>query len=601
MRTRTFSLAAAVAVWATLSACTSANHGGGDPTERAVSALTDGNLPAGTTIAIDIASPESGVVVPGGSVDVSGTAEIGIGLPLPNTAVVYVMDLSGSAVLGGGCGGDQNGDGLSNTILDCEIAAIRALNQQAIADGTIGEVGFVGFAATAAAADVGPAAGVQLVTGPETDDNASGAPDVEEALASATIGGIALFTPRVISPSATSYGAALGAAESILAEMTKTNKVVVLVSDGLNNLGPSVAAALATFPADVTVHTFAIGAAASCTGGLAALGTLKDISDARSGSCTNVPDVASLPAILPEVIHSKLTAVSLTLDGAAVPDPVVVPALPQDGPQAVSWSTTLAGVAPGAHTICATAHGTDAGGAATVSECVEILVNAPPVAVCEDVTVSAGATCAASASIDGGSFDPEGGAVTCVQSPPGPYGIGDTTVTLTCTDPHGATATCSATVTVVDDTPPNVVTTGTPITLWPPNHAYHSFSLEDCVVAVSDNCDGALDVTTAATIVRIESDEAEKAPGSGNTCADAVITSATTSDLRAERVGNGDGRVYTVHFETTDGSGNIGSGTCTVQVPRDRTPANATAIDSGCNYCVGAGCGACPSSGPTCH
>ena len=44
----------------------------------------------------------------------------------------YVVDRSGSTSNTNGCGGNQNGDSASNTVLDCEIAAGRALNQEAI-------------------------------------------------------------------------------------------------------------------------------------------------------------------------------------------------------------------------------------------------------------------------------------------------------------------------------------------------------------------------------------------------------------------------------------------------------------------------------------
>ncbi len=77
--------------------------------------------------------------------------------------------------------------------------------------------------------------------------------------------------------------------------------------------------------------------------------------------------------------------------------------------------------------------------------------NAPPIAKCKDVTVSAGCGTTANASIDDGSYDPNGDTLTIVQTPAGPYPIGQTTVTLTVTDPAGAFDTCESVVTVVAD------------------------------------------------------------------------------------------------------------------------------------------------------
>jgi hypothetical protein len=78
-------------------------------------------------------------------------------------------------------------------------------------------------------------------------------------------------------------------------------------------------------------------------------------------------------------------------------------------------------------------------------------VNLPPVALCQDVTVPVGPGCVANASIDAGSFDPEGGPLTITQSPAGPYPIGTTNVLLTVVDDKGATAQCTANVTVNAD------------------------------------------------------------------------------------------------------------------------------------------------------
>lgn len=83
-------------------------------------------------------------------------------------------------------------------------------------------------------------------------------------------------------------------------------------------------------------------------------------------------------------------------------------------------------------------------------------VSVPPVAQCQPLYLTADLTCGASGSINGGSYDPDGDLVGCTQSPAGPYGPGETHVTLTCTDAAGNTASCSSIVKVVDATPPSI-------------------------------------------------------------------------------------------------------------------------------------------------
>jgi len=67
------------------------------------------------------------------------------------------------------------------------------------------------------------------------------------------------------------------------------------------------------------------------------------------------------------------------------------------------------------------------------------------------------AACTAAASVDAGSYDPEGFPITTSQVPPGPYPLGVTPVTLIVVDNLGASNSCTATVTVLDKTPPQIV------------------------------------------------------------------------------------------------------------------------------------------------
>ena len=102
--------------------------------------------------------------------------------------------------------------------------------------------------------------------------------------------------------------------------------------------------------------------------------------------------------------------------------------------------------------------------------------------------------------------------------------------------------------------------------LWPPNHNYHAIN-----VNVTDP-DG--DPVTV-TIDSIFQDEAVDAKGSGNTAPDGQGVGTSTAEVRAERAGKGDGRVYHIGFTADDGRGGTCSGTVLVSVPHSQngTPA----------------------------
>lgn len=77
--------------------------------------------------------------------------------------------------------------------------------------------------------------------------------------------------------------------------------------------------------------------------------------------------------------------------------------------------------------------------------------NRPPEARCKDANVIAnnpGNGCKADASIDDGSFDPDGDNISIFQEPEGPYDVGTTHVKLTVVDRFGERDTCFADVTV---------------------------------------------------------------------------------------------------------------------------------------------------------
>lgn len=571
-------------------------------------------LPSGVACSVEVTTPPDGAVLPAAPVFVTGFATVGEAVPVATTSMVYVMDLSGSTDVGGGCGGDANGDGSSNTILDCEVAALTELHGQATALGTVFEVGLAAFASSGDAADMMPdGTTTDLLTGPATDLGGPGIPnDIPNGVADAVdvmrsarsdagggSGTLGLFSPRSVGQF-TSFGAGLTAAGTILGASTQPNQFIVFVSDGLANTGPSVAAALGALPPGARAFSFAVGASSDCDSDPEGLGSLQDIADATGGSCTNVPDPSDLPSILPGVVMSQLVGLVLTLDGSPVAIDTVSAPIPQNGPVQVDYSTTLPTPAAGWHTLCATATCSDASGTAAPTECKTFRINTPPDAKCKDVSVNADATCHAEASVDDGSFDPDYDSFTCTADPAGPYGLGTTEVTLTCTDAHGGSDSCTGHVEVVDVTPPVVTSAGLIATLWPPNHREEAFTVEDCVLEIDDNC-AELDPASATVVQRITSDEEELEPGTGNTCDDAVIDEPPTSySVRVERDGSEDGRVYHIEHVVSDPSGNHTEASCEITVPHDQGN-GAVAVDSGCALCVGSDCGGCSPGAAACE
>jgi hypothetical protein len=158
--------------------------------------------------------------------------------------------------------------------------------------------------------------------------------------------------------------------------------------------------------------------------------------------------------------------------------------------------------------------------------------------------------------------DPE---VAC--SPPSGdlFPLGTTPVSCTATDEVGNEGHCSFDVVVVDTVDPEITVQHDPKTLWPPLHQLVEISTS---VLVEDTCDGA----AGFVLTSITSDEPDNGLGDGDQPNDIQGAAFGTPDtaflLRAERAGPGDGRVYTIVYTATDGSGNSKSVSVEVIVPK---------------------------------
>lgn len=146
--------------------------------------------------------------------------------------------------------------------------------------------------------------------------------------------------------------------------------------------------------------------------------------------------------------------------------------------------------------------------------------------------------------------------------------LGTTTVTFTATDSGGASASCPATVTVVDTIPPQISVTLSRDLLWPPNHKLVDIT---ATVNVTDVCDP----HATFVLTSIASSEPDDGLGDGDTANDIqsyeIGTADTSFQLRSERSGLGSGRVYTIVYTASDKSGNTAQASATVNVPHDRS------------------------------
>ena len=155
-----------------------------------------------------------------------------------------------------------------------------------------------------------------------------------------------------------------------------------------------------------------------------------------------------------------------------------------------------------------------------------------------------------------------GATATFTAAPPGVYEF-----QLTVTDTNGASASDNVVVTIRDTTPPNLLVSLSPNSLWPPNHKMVDITAN---ITVTDACDA----HPTVKLVSISSNEPANSTGDGNTSPDISGATFGTDDrafqLRSERKGNGNGRIYTVTYSAQDAAGNTAQQIATVTVAHDQ-------------------------------
>ncbi|HEX9592944.1 MAG TPA: hypothetical protein VGB12_06295, partial [bacterium] len=112
------------------------------------------------------------------------------------------------------------------------------------------------------------------------------------------------------------------------------------------------------------------------------------------------------------------------------------------------------------------------------------------------------------------------------------------------------------------------------IVLWPPNHKL-------VTVAIAGITDPDGDPLTV-TITGVTQDEPGDDTGDGTSGPDAVVVGDQVQ-VRKERSGSGNGRVYEIHFTADDGQGGACAGSLRVGVPLSQDPDEAI-IDDGQRY-----------------
>jgi large repetitive protein len=164
----------------------------------------------------------------------------------------------------------------------------------------------------------------------------------------------------------------------------------------------------------------------------------------------------------------------------------------------------------------------------------------------------------------------------CTYTPAAGFSGADS-FTYTVKDGHGGTDTATVAVTVTPvatNHPPSCANVHPSVKkLWPPNHTFRLVKLLGATDPDGDKL--------TFEITKVTQDEpVKRVTGRGDKAPDAKRVNGHPNwiKLRAERKGNGNGRVYRIHYIVSDGEGGTCSGVEKVGVPKQK---KGSAIDSG--------------------
>jgi hypothetical protein len=314
-------------------------------------------LPNGASLDVEIDTPADSTefqvpaaLGPGGTINVLIDATGSVGQGTPNIHLTFVVDVSGSTSLP--CGID------TLTVNDCEKQAVINVTNDANYTSVV-DTGVTVFGSAGFTGDMAGAGGPQAIT--------SVVADVQTVMGSIFPGGIGQYTHDTSAGGGTLFSAGLNSAQASVSASSAGTKRVIFLSDGFSagTLAQLDAALAFYIGSNVKIDTLAVGGGSQCSNPFGPQ-SLAYIASQTGGQCTHVPNPASLPAFLPNLVATSLDDVQVAVDGGDVTTGNCSPVLPAVGPTSSSCDANpLLGV--GDHDIEATADGSDSSGAASVT------------------------------------------------------------------------------------------------------------------------------------------------------------------------------------------------------------------------------------------